>query len=347
MYFFESDYVNGCLPQVLEALVATNDDNTVGYGCDPYCAKAAALIKEACKAPTANVHFLVGGTQTNTTVIAAALRPHQGVLCAQSGHINVHETGAIEATGHKVLPLPAVNGKITAAQIEEAWQAHWNNESHEHVVQPGMVYLSQSTEVGTLYSLAELEEISRVCRQRELFLFVDGARLGYALATPECDVTLADLARLTDAFYIGGTKCGLLFGEAVVITHPALNLDFRYFIKQHGGMLAKGRLLGIQFGALFQNDLYVSACRRGVSCAQKLRDLFSELDIPLFAQSPTNQVFPILTKAEIAALRQRHGFEHWAHVDEQHDAVRFCTSWSTTDEAIEALLSDLRALRGR
>lgn len=345
MYFFESDYVNGCLPQVLEALTVTNTDNTVGYGCDPYCAKAAQLIKEACKAPDANIHFLVGGTQTNTTVIAAALRAHQGVLCAESGHINVHETGAIEATGHKVLGLPAVNGKITAQQIEDAWQAHWNDASHEHLVQPGMVYISQSTEVGTLYSLAEITAISQVCRKRELFFFVDGARMGYALATPENDVTLPDLARLTDAFYIGGTKCGLLFGEALVITSPALNRDFRYHIKQHGGMLAKGRLLGIQFGAVFQDDLYVSACRHAIDCAQQLRDLFDELNIPLFAQSPTNQVFPIFTKDEIAKLRDHHGFEHWANVDEEHNAIRFCTSWSTTQEAISALIADIRALK--
>ncbi len=345
MYHFESDYVNGCLPQVLQALTETNGESTVGYGCDPYCDRARAAIQAACQAPQAAVHFLVGGTQTNTTVISAALRPHQGVLCPQSGHINVHETGAIEHTGHKVLPLPAVNGKITARQVREAVEAHWADESHEHVVQPGMVYLSHPTEVGTLYTLAELTELSEVCRRYGLPLFVDGARLGYALATPENDITLPDLARLADVFYIGGTKCGLLFGEAVVITNPALNRDFRYFIKQQGGMLAKGRLLGIQFGALFQDDLYVTACRRAIDCAQQLREVLAGKGIPLYAQSPTNQVFPILTKEEIASLRTRHGFEHWAGVDQDRDAVRFCTSWSTTEEALEALLSDLRALR--
>ena len=252
MYHFESDYVNGCLPQVLEALVTTNGDHTVGYGMDPYCQRAAELIRRACQAPDALVSFLVGGTQTNMTVIATALKPWQGVLCPESGHINVHETGAIESTGHKVLPLPSQDGKITAEQIETAWQAHWSDHTHEHMVQPGMVYLSQPTEVGTLYTLAELEAISSVCRDRNLTLYVDVARLGYALAAPSNDVTLPDLARLTDVFYIGGTKTGLLFGEAVVISDPALQTDFRYSVKQHGGMLAKGRLLGFNSARYFR-----------------------------------------------------------------------------------------------
>lgn len=345
MYHFESDYVNGCLPQVLDALVRTNDDNTVGYGMDPYCERAAALIREACGAPEAQVFFLVGGTQTNTTVISAALRPHQGVLCPESGHINVHETGAVEATGHKVLPLPARDGKITARQVEAAWLAHWNDESHEHTVQPGMVYLSHPTETGTLYSLAELEAIHQVCRKRGLYLFVDGARLGYALATPSNDVTLPDLARLTDAFYIGGTKTGLLFGEAVVLSCPALQRDFRYFIKRHGGMLAKGRLLGVQFAAVFEDGLYVRACQRAIDCADRLRAALAQAGIPLYADSPTNQVFPILTKRQIVSLRQKYGFELWGHVDADHDAVRFCTSWSTTEESLSALIGDLLALR--
>ena len=344
MYHFESDYVNGCLPQVLEALVTTNGDHTVGYGMDPYCQHAAELIRAACEAPEAHISFLVGGTQTNMTVIATALKPWQGVLCPESGHINVHETGAIESTGHKVLPLPSQDGKITAEQIETAWQAHWSDHTHEHMVQPGMVYLSQPTEVGTLYTLAELEAISSVCRDRNLKLYVDGARLGYALAAPSNDVTLPDLARLTDVFYIGGTKTGLLFGEAVVISDPALQTDFRYSVKQHGGMLAKGRLLGVQFGTVFQDGLYRNACQNAINCADRLRRTLKAAGIPLYAQSPTNQIFPILRKEQIERLREKYVFELWAHVDEQRDAVRFCTSWSTTEEEIAALTADLLAL---
>ena len=317
MYHFESDYVNGCLPQVLEALVTTNGDHTVGYGMDPYCQRAAELIRRACQAPDALVSFLVGGTQTNMTVIATALKPWQGVLCPESGHINVHETGAIESTGHKVLPLPSQDGKITAEQIETAW---------------------------TLYTLAELEAISSVCRDRNLTLYVDGARLGYALAAPSNDVTLPDLARLTDVFYIGGTKTGLLFGEAVVISDPALQTDFRYSVKQHGGMLAKGRLLGVQFGTVFQDGLYRNACQNAINCADRLHRTLKAAGIPLYAQSPTNQIFPILRKEQIERLREKYVFELWAHVDEQRDAVRFCTSWSTTEEEIAALTADLLAL---
>ena len=318
--------------------MTTNGDHTVGYGMDPYCQHAAELIRAACEAPEAHISFLVGGTQTNMTVIATALKPWQGVLCPESGHINVHETGAIESTGHKVLPLPSQDGKITAEQIETAWQAHWSDHTHEHMVQPGMVYLSQPTEVGTLYTLAEL------CRDRNLTLYVDGARLGYALAAPSNDVTLPDLARLTDVFYIGGTKTGLLFGEAVVISDPALQTDFRYSVKQHGGMLAKGRLLGVQFGTVFQDGLYRNACQNAINCADRLRRTLKAAGIPLYAQSPTNQIFPILRKEQIERLREKYVFELWAHVDEQRDAVRFCTSWSTTEEEIAALTADLLAL---
>ena len=243
-----------------------------------------------------------------------------------------------------MLPLPSQDGKITAEQIETAWQAHWSDHTHEHMVQPGMVYLSQPTEVGTLYTLAELEAISSVCRDRNLTLYVDGARLGYALAAPSNDVTLPDLARLTDVFYIGGTKTGLLFGEAVVISDPALQTDFRYSVKQHGGMLAKGRLLGVQFGTVFQDGLYRNACQNAINCADRLRRTLKAAGIPLYAQSPTNQIFPILRKEQIERLREKYVFELWAHVDEQRDAVRFCTSWSTTEEEIAALTADLLAL---
>lgn len=344
MYHFESDYVNGTLPQVLDALTTTNEENTVGYGMDPYCERARELIRSACQAPESQVSFLLGGTQANTTVISAALRPHQGVLCADSGHINVHESGAIEATGHKVLPLPAENGKITAAQIRTAWTAHWSDANHEHMVQPGMVYLSQPTETGTLYSKAELSDISLVCRGCGLFLYVDGARLSYALAAPGNDLTLPDLARLTDVFYIGGTKTGLLFGEAVVISNDRLKQDFRYHIKQHGGMLAKGRLLGIQFATLFTDELYLKAGQHAIVAAQRLKTAFQKAGIPFFADSPTNQQFVILTKEQQRQLSQHFLFERWAKVDEHRDALRFCTSWSTDNAALDQLEADLLAM---
>ena len=343
MLRFECDYAEGCHPSILAALAATNDEQTAGYGVDPHCDRARALIREACRAPEADVHFLVGGTQANTTVIASVLRPHQGVLCASTGHINCHETGAIEATGHKVLPLPSDDGKITAAQIDEAWQAHWNDATHEHIVQPGMVYISHPTENGTTYSLEELTAISAVCRRRGLPLFVDGARLGYGLAA-QPDLTLPLLARLCDVFYIGGTKVGALFGEAVVITKEELKRDFRYFIKQRGGMLAKGRLLGIQYECLMENGLYFDLGRRAVELALKLRAAFEEKGIPLRYDSRTNQQYPILTSAQLAKLSEKYAFSFWEQVDEDRAAVRFCTSWHTSPEQVDALIADVRTL---
>ncbi len=343
MLRFECDYAEGCHPSILAALAATNDEQTPGYGEDPHCARARALIREACAAPEADVHFLVGGTQANTTVIASVLRPHQGVLCAATGHINCHETGAIESTGHKVLPLPSQDGKITADQIEGAWQAHWNDATHEHIVQPGMVYLSHPTENGTTYTLEELTAISRVCRARGLPLFVDGARLGYALAARR-DVTLPELARLCDVFYLGGTKVGALFGEAVVIPNPALRRDFRYFIKQRGGMLAKGRLLGIQFECLLEDGLYFRLGEQAVEQALRIRAAFEEKGFPLRYDSRTNQQFPILPDALLPRLGEKYAFSFWEKADEGHSVVRFCTSWHTTAEQVDALLSDIQKL---
>ena len=262
MIYFNNDYAEGCHPKVLEALIKTNMEQAPGYGTDDHCRSAADRIRSLCKDSTLAVHFLVGGTQANLTVIDAALRPHQGVVGADTAHINVHETGAVEATGHKVLWLPGQDGKITAEQIRACVLEHRTNESFEHTVQPKMVYLSNPTELGTLYSLHELEEISCACRELGLYLFVDGARLGYGLEAKGNDVTLPDLARLCDVFYIGGTKVGALFGEAVVISNPALKEDFRYLIKQHGGMLAKGRLLGVQFEALLEGGLYFEISRQ-------------------------------------------------------------------------------------
>ena len=345
MIRFESDYLEGALPEVMRALNETNYVQTPGYGEDEYCAAAAAKIREKCAAPEAAVHFLIGGTQVNFTFIAAALRPHQAAIAAASGHIAVHESGSVEATGHKVIALPCgVDGKISAAQVRECVEAHWADSTHEHQPQPKLVYVSQPTENGTIYSLAELEALSAVCREKGLIFFVDGARLGTALVCPGADASLADLARLADAFYIGGTKLGALFGEALVITNPALNRDFRYIEKQRGGMLAKGRLLGVQFGALMTDGLYERTARREVELAWKLRRAFEEKGWPLYCDSPTNQQFPIVPDAALEKLAEKYTFSDWARIDETHRAVRFCTSWATKEEDVSALIKDIRAL---
>ena len=345
MIRFESDYLEGALPEVMRALNETNLVQTPGYGEDEYCAAAAAKIREKCAAPEAAVHFLIGGTQVNFTFIAAALRPHQAAIAAASGHIAVHESGSVEATGHKVVALPCgVDGKISAAQVRECVEAHWADSTHEHQPQPKLVYISQPTENGTIYSLAELEALSAVCREKGLIFFVDGARLGTALVCPGADASLADLARLADAFYIGGTKLGALFGEALVITNPALNRDFRYIEKQRGGMLAKGRLLGVQFGALMTGGLYERTARREVELAWRLRRAFEEKGWPLYCDSPTNQQFPIVPDAALEKLAEKYTFSDWARIDETHRAVRFCTSWATKEEDVSALIKDIRAL---
>ncbi|NGZ76480.1 threonine aldolase family protein [Saccharibacillus alkalitolerans] len=342
---FECDYTQGAHPRILQRLLETNMDQTSGYGTDEYCERARDLIRRECEADAADVHFLVGGTQTNTTVIAALLRPHQGVLSADTGHIAGHETGAIEAAGHKVLTLPHQDGKITAEQVRRAYEAHENDGAKEHTVQPGMVYISQSTENGTVYTLSELEALSEACRECGLPLFVDGARLGYALAAEGGDVTLADLARLTDVFYIGGTKLGALMGEAVVILNEALKRDFRYLIKQRGGLLAKGRLLGVQFETFFEDGLYFEISRHAVSLAMKLRRGLEELGFGFLHDSPTNQQFPILPDDLLEGLKAKHSFTIWEKVDATHTAVRFCTSWGTTETEVDGLLGDLAALR--
>lgn len=339
---FECDYATGAHPKVLEALVQTNLEACPGYGTDDHCAHAAQLIRELCRAPQADVHFLVGGTQTNMTVIAAALRPHQGVISTAMGHINDHETGAVEATGHKVLPVPSEDGKLTAAQIEELCHAHYTDPSVEHKVQPGMVYISHPTELGTVYTLAELEAICQAAHKYHMPVFVDGARLAYGLATS--DITLADLARLCDVFYIGGTKAGALFGEAVVITNEALKSDFRYFIKQRGGMLAKGRLLGVQFEALMADGLYEQIGQKAVKQALRLRKAFEEKGYPLLIPSPTNQQFPILPDEALARLNEKYTSCWMSKPDADHTAVRFCVAWSTTDEDIDALIADIQGL---
>ncbi|MCQ2159277.1 MAG: aminotransferase class V-fold PLP-dependent enzyme [Bacteroidales bacterium] len=343
MYSFDSDYLEGCVPEILDALASTNLEQTPGYGMDPYCREAADLIRNACSAPGAEVFFLEGGTQTNATVIASILKPYQGALCASTAHIAVHETGAIEHGGHKVLALPCgADGKINSQQVRKAVLDH----NHDvHCVQPGMVYISQPTEVGAVYSVKELSELSDACRECGLPLYVDGARLGYALASPLCDVSLEDLAALTDVFYIGGTKQGALFGEAVVFGNTSLAEDFRYCIKQNGGMMAKGRLLGLQFKTLFTGNLYVEVARGAVQKALQIRDAFLAAGYEMLSESPTNQQFVILPNDVVASLRRNFSFEDWIRIDEGHTAVRFCTSWATPQQAVDELKSAIPALQ--
>lgn len=339
MIYFNSDYLEGAHPALMAKLNETNMVQTVGYGEDEYCAAARVKIQNACQAPEADVHFLVGGTQTNTTVIAAVLRPWQGVLCAVSGHINCHEAGAIESTGHKVITLPTTNGKITAQQVQEYVEWHRNDESTEHIVQPGMVYISYPTEGGTLYSKAELTELYDVCRRYGLPLFIDGARLGYGVMADGADLTLPEIAHLCDVFYIGGTKVGALFGEAVVIMNPALKKDFRFIMKQRGGRMAKGRLLGIQFDVLFTDDLYTKISKNAIDTANFLKKGLAAKGYRFFMDSPTNQVFVILDNAQLAALEGRAKFGFWEKFDDTHTVVRIATSWATRMEEIEQLIA--------
>ena len=347
MLYFNNDYAEGCHQSILDALVKTNMEQTLGYGEDDYCAAAREKIRKACGNDNLAVHFLVGGTQTNLTVIDAALRPHQGALCASSGHIHVHETGAVEATGHKVLTLPSTDGKITARQVEQAVLAHRADGAFEHIVQPKLVYISNPTELGTLYTKQELEELSAVCQKLGLYLFLDGARLGYGLMAKGNDLTMADIARLCDVFYIGGTKVGALFGEAVVIRNPALAEDFRYIIKQHGGMLAKGRLLGIQFDTLFTDDLYYKISAHADAMADRLRDTLAEIGAPLLVPGTTNQVFAILPDTLLEELAKTVTFSEQERVSDTHRAVRFCTSWATKAENVDTLCRKLKELAAK
>lgn len=347
MIRFDSDYIEGAHPAILEALISTNYNQTAGYGEDPFCEEARAIIRRHCGDDTLGVQFLVGGTQANVTVIDAFLRSYQGVISAESGHINVHETGAPEATGHKVIALPSPDGRLTLAQIKECHENHWSDPAHEHTAQPGMVYLSCPAENGLIYSKAELTEISEYCHTNNMYLFVDGARMGYGLMSEKCDFSLADLARLCDAFYIGGTKVGALFGEAVIFKDREMHRSFRYAIKQHGGMLAKGRLLGIQFRELLKGDkecLYFSLAKHANTLAARIRETFIEKGIQMWVDSRTNMQFPILTKEQQHALAQKYAFEQWGKYDDNHNIVRFCTSWATREEAVEELCEDIKKL---
>ena len=335
---FASDYMEGAHPKVLEALVRTNALATPGYGCDGFCREAERQILDACGCPEGEVHFLVGGTQTNAVVAGALLRSYQGVIAAETGHVFVHEAGAIELGGHKVLAVPQTEGKLSAADVRWALGAYREDANRDHMVMPGMVYISQPTEYGTLYSRAELAALSGVCREAGLYLYADGARLAYALAAPENDVTLRDLAALTDVFYIGGTKCGALFGEAVVIPKKGLIPHFFSIIKQHGAMLAKGRLLGVQFGALFADGLYGRIGLPAVRSARRIQEKLAARGYALPLLSPTNQIFVILEDRELERLGERAEYGFMEKTDETHTMIRLATAWYTTQEQTQALL---------
>lgn len=346
MIRFNNDYNRAAHPRILEALAKANGESHPGYGLDSWCERAArAICSHLGEAGSrAHVHFVTGGTQANFTVINAALRPFESVLAADTGHINVHETGAVEHGGHKIEPLAHVDGKITAEQVRAAAHSFAESPVQEHITCPRMVYISFTTEYGTLYSRAELELLSQACRESGLYLFVDGARMGYGLGSPENDLELADFARLTDVFTIGGTKCGALFGEAVVVMDEGINRFFRSHIKQNGGMLAKGWLLGLQFATLFEDGLYFDINSHADEQALRLREAFRAAGVPFFVESPSNQQFVIMEDAALDRLAQRYAFEEEGRVDEAHRCVRFCTSWATTDEEVDALVADIGKL---
>ena len=341
---FASDYLEGVHPSILKRLADTNWKKLPGYGFDEISLAAKDKIRQACHAPNAEVEFLVGDTQANAVMIDALLQPYQGVAAADTGHISVHEAGAIEAGGHKVLTPPGHEGKITAAQIAELAGDYAADANHDHMVMPGMVYLSQPTEFGTLYTRSELQAIHDVCQQYDMKLYVDGARLSYALACTVNDVTMADLATLCDAFYIGGTKCGALIGEAVVIPDPQLLPHLFTMIKQHGALLAKGRLLGIQFDELFKDDRYIDIARPAILYADQIRDYLKQNGYQLYGSSPTNQIFFIIENQQLARLEQQVAFSFWEKYDETHTIIRFATSWATQKQDVDQLCKLMREL---
>ena len=344
MLYFNNDYNEVCHPAVLKKITESVGVQNPGYGTDNCCARAVDLIRKKCAAPNAAVHFLVGGTQTNLTVIAASLRPHQGVIAADSGHVNVHETGAIEATGHKVILVPTPDGKVRPEQVAGIVESQSLSMDAEHIVQPKMVYISNPTEYGTMYSLDELKTLSGLCREKGLCLYVDGARMGYGLAAKNNDITLPDYAKLCDAFYIGGTKVGAMFGETVVITNPSIAEDFRYLMKQRGGMMAKGWLLGLQFEALFEDDLYLQISAHADKMADRIRKTLADLGYELYLPGDTNQIFVTLPNSLLAELGKEFTYANWEKADENSTTVRFCTSWATAQENVDKLCSALMQL---
>lgn len=341
MYSFKNDYSEGAHPEVLKLLQETNMEQTEGYGLDPYSQQACHILKSLIQREEADIHLIPGGTQTNLIAISAFLRPHEAVISAQSGHILVHETGAIEATGHKVISVETTDGKLHPDDILQVVRFH----TDEHMVKPRLVYISNSTEIGSVYTRSELEQLAACCRENSLLFYMDGARLGSALCSEGNDVDMADLGRLMDAFYIGGTKNGALIGEALVICNESLKKEFRFMIKQRGAMLAKGRLIGIQFLALFNNNLYFSLAKHANDMAALLRRGIQEAGYTFFSESPSNQIFPILPNKLIEQLLNNYDFYVWKEIDNQHSAVRLVTSWAVKEETIQSFVEQVKGFQ--
>lgn len=339
MYSFKNDYSEGAHPRILEALMSSNLEQEEGYGEDRYTLKAIEILKERMNSPDSDIHLFPGGTQTNLTALSAFLRPHEAAVSPATGHVLVHETGAIEATGHKVISVGAADGKLRPQDVQGVLDAH----TDEHMVKPRLVYISNSTEIGSIYTKSELQALSGFCRGKDLLLYMDGARLGSALCSEENDLTLADLAQLTDAFYIGGTKNGALLGEALVINKSELKAEFRFHIKQKGALLAKGRLLGIQFYELFRDDLFFQLADHANAMARRLREEIAAQGYPFLTHCPSNQIFPILPNPIIRKLEEKYAFYVWAKGDDNTSAIRLVTSWATRAEAVEDFLQNLKA----
>ncbi|MEA4973104.1 MAG: low specificity L-threonine aldolase [Candidatus Metalachnospira sp.] len=342
MIRFNNDYNEGAHENIIKKMTTINLSQICGYGEDEYCREAADIIKNLCKKTNADVHFLVGGTQTNLTVIASALKPYQCAVSASTGHINVHETGAIEATGHKVFSIETDDGKLKAEMIKSAYETHWNDESHEHIAQPKLVYISNPTEIGTIYSKKELEDIYKTCRECNLYLYIDGARLAYGLGSEKNDLDFETIASNCDIFYIGGTKCGALFGEAVVILNDSLKEDFRYMIKQRGGMLAKGWLLGLQFTELLKDGLYIELAKNADRLAAKIKEAVIKEGYPLYSESYTNQQFIIFPDELIEELNKKYALSYQQKYDDTHSVIRICTDWATKEENVDSLIKDIK-----
>lgn len=337
MVSFENDYIAGAHPKIIQRMAETNLESLSGYGTDPYCESAKEKIRSACRCETADVEFLVGGTQTNAIVISTMLKDYEGVIAAKTGHVSIHEAGAVEYTGHKVLEIPQKDGKISPDILQDYIAEFYADDNHEHMVFPGMVYVSYPTEYGTLYTKNELEEIAEICHQYNIPLYLDGARLGYGLMSRVSDMTLADIARICDVFYIGGTKVGALCGEAVVFTKGNKPKHFMNSVKKRGALLAKGRLLGVPFDTLFTDDLYFNISRHAIDLAEKMKELFSKKGYSFYLDSPTNQQFIILENERMEHLKKSVAFSFWEKLDDSHTVVRFATSWSTTESDLEAL----------
>lgn len=337
MLHFENDYNKGAHPELLNALIETNDQGLSGYGTDSYCQQAADKIREVCSCPQAEVEFLVGGTQTNQVVISSMLASYEGVIAAETGHVSSHEAGAIEFSGHKVLTLPSHNGKLLASEVATYIETFYADGNYQHMVFPGMVYISHPTEYGTLYSKAELEELSKICKHYQIPLFIDGARLGYGLAAKDTDVDFPMIAALSDVFYIGGTKMGALAGEAVVFTKKNRPKQFTTIVKQHGALLAKGRLLGLAFDRFFTDDLYLKIGKHAIDLAEELKIILEEKGYSFYLKSPTNQQFVIVENTKLTDLAKNVAYSFWEKYDDHHTVIRLATSWSTSREDVTAL----------